>query len=247
MSEIRITSQNAYSVGYSYNSSFFEIDNTIVSKVWIAINHNDKTTTSPNVSLQLHAEGSSPLYMRISRAADFRNSVWESYSTSKSWKLSPSSGIKTVYIQYKNAKGYVAFAQTSIFLDNRDFTNFEGTNDVTFFMGRSGSVADEAPVHTENITTASMYKIEISNFEYTQFGLESGYSDNSYWSIAGWAWRTMNNVVCPLNWNTNDTPKTRRMHYPPEFRTNWLGMRIAKNDIVPEPSLFLILDLGFII
>jgi len=368
--KIRITPKNAYSVGNSYNSSFFEIDNTIVSKVWIAINHNDKTTTSPNVSLQLHAEGSSPLYMRISRAADFRNSVWESYSTSKSWKLSPSSGIKTVYIQYKNAKGYVAFAQTSIFLDNRDFTNFEGTNDVTFFIGRSGSVADEAPVHTVNITTASMYKTEISNFEFAQFVLESGYANDPYsnsdsepvvgisyyeaesycnWSgyelptEAQWEYFAKNgdnhypwaddfwytsslpnynfcnwkigyqnytengftsdgaeftrNVTSysdgkghcghynlsgnvaewvkdwygtypaieetdpegPLSGTERvvrggsfvdvreDLTTTRRMHYPPEFRTNWLGMRVAKNDAVPEPFLFIIYYLSFLI
>ena len=34
-----------------------------------------------------------------------------------------------------------------------------------------------------------------------------------------------------------DLTTTRRMHYPPGFRTNWLGMRVAKNDVVPEPVI----------
>jgi len=47
----------------------------------------------------------------------------------------------------------------------------------------------------------------------------------------------------------DDLTTTRRMHYPPEFRTNWLGMRVAKNDVVPEPCylLFIICQLLFII
>ena len=35
----------------------------------------------------------------------------------------------------------------------------------------------------------------------------------------------------------DDLTTTRRLHYPPDFRTNWLGMRVAKNDVVPEPLI----------
>ena len=204
--KIRITPKNAYSTGYSYNSLYFEIDNSPILNYWIAINHNDLTTTSPNVSLQLNAEGSLPLYMRISNGTDFGNSPWQSYTNWVNWTLSPASGTKTVYVQYKNEKGYIVSAQTSIILNNIDYTNFEGTNDITFLMGRNGSVSNEASAHTVNITTAAMYKTEISNLEFVQFISEGGYFDNSYWSTEGWAWRTTKNVVCPLNWNTNDTP-----------------------------------------
>ncbi len=204
--KIRVTPRNAYSSGYSFNSSAYLIDNSAVSNVSVAINHNDLTTTSPNVSLQLHAEGSGNLYMRISNGTDFGNSPWQAYSSLKSWSLSPSSGTKTVYVQFKNEKGYVSSAQDSIILNNLDYSNFEGTNDVTFLMGRSGSVADESPAHYVNITTTSMYKTEISNFEFAQFLSEGGYSDNSYWSSAGWSWKTANNIVCPLNWEITDTP-----------------------------------------
>ena len=204
--KIRVTPKNDYSQGYAMFSSAFLIDNTIVSKVWVAINHNDTTTTSPNVSLQLHAEGSSPLYMRISNGPNFGNSLWESYRTSKSWELSPGSGTKTVYVQYKNEKGYTANAQTSIVLNNIDHSNFEGTNDVTFLMGRSGSEVNEAPAHTVNLTTAAMYKTEISNVEFAQFVSEGGYQNSSFWSAEGWAWLLANTINCPLYWNTNDTP-----------------------------------------
>jgi len=211
--KIKVTPKNACSQGYFYNSQTFMIDNTTVSNYWIAINHNDTTTTFPNVSLQLNAEGTSPLSMRISRAPDFRNSVWESYSVSKSWQLSPGSDIKTVYAQFKNNKGYISSSQDSIFLDNKDYSNFEGAINVTFLMGRSGSVADEAPVHTVNLTTAAMYKTEISNVEFAQFVSEGGYEDSSYWSTKGWAWQSTNNVVCPLYWNTNNTPNYKYAAY----------------------------------
>ena len=51
-----------------------------------------------------------------------------------------------------------------------------------------------------------MYKTEISNLEFSQFLSEGGYSDNSYWSSAGWSWKTANNIICPLNWEITDTP-----------------------------------------
>ena len=35
----------------------------------------------------------------------------------------------------------------------------------------------------------------------------------------------------------DDLTTTRRMHYPPGFRTSWLGMRVAKNDVIPEPMI----------
>ncbi len=44
----------------------------------------------------------------------------------------------------------------------------------------------------------------------------------------------------------DDLTTTRRIHFSPEFRTNWLGMRVAKNDVVPEPFGILIFSFIFL-
>jgi len=204
--KIKIKPQNGYSLGYTVFSLPFVIDNTSISNVSVIINNNAITTVSQNVSLQLHAEGTAPLSMRISNGLNFKNSLWLPYAISNYWLLSPGNGVKTVYVQFKNEKGDVLSAQDSIFLNNLDYSNFEGTNDITFLMGREGSIADEAPAHTVNLTTCAMYKTEISNVEFAQFVSEGGYQNSSFWSAEGWAWQSTNNVVCPLYWNTNDTP-----------------------------------------
>ena len=66
---------------------------------------NEIKTTSPNVELRLHADGNGSLYMRISNGPDFGNSPCQWYSSWESWTLSPASGTKTVYVQFKNEKG----------------------------------------------------------------------------------------------------------------------------------------------
>ncbi len=205
-SKVRLTPRNAYSQGYFMFSSPFVIDNLAVTNASVMINNNEAETSTPSVSLQLHAEGPPPLYMRISNGLDFGNSSWQNYTTWKSWTLSPASGTKTVYVQFKNDKGYISSVQDSILLDNWDFSNFEGAINVTYLMGRSGSVADEVPAHFVNLTTTAMYKTEISNFEFAQFLSEGGYLDSSYWSSPGWSWKTANSIVCPLYWETTDTP-----------------------------------------
>jgi len=205
-SKVRLTPRNAYSQGYFMFSSPFVIDNLAVTNASVMINNNEAETSTPSVSLQLHAEGTPPLYMRISNGLNFGNSPWQNYTTWKNWILSPASGTKIVYVQFKNDKGYISSVQDSILLDNWDFSNFEGAINVTYLMGRSGSVADEVPAHFVNLTTTAMYKTEISNFEFAQFLSEGGYSDNSYWSSAGWSWKTANSIVCPLYWETTDTP-----------------------------------------
>ena len=204
--KIKVTPRNDFSQGYFYNSYDFRIDNTVVSNYWLVINNNDSTTATPNVSLQIHAEGTYPIYMRISNGPNFGNSEWVTYKTNCLWQLTPGYGNKVVYIQFKNVNGIIPVTNDTIVLENYNDSNFSKTNSEMFLMGRDNSFANEAPTHYVNLTKISMYKTEISNLEFERFVKEGGYYDKSYWSEAGWMWRTTNNIVCPLYWSTNDTP-----------------------------------------
>jgi hypothetical protein len=59
-----------------------------------------------NIALTLAATGATE--MRISNNADFEGSNWENYDTSKTWTLTKGDGLKTVYVQFRDAAGNVS-------------------------------------------------------------------------------------------------------------------------------------------
>jgi hypothetical protein len=69
----------------------------------VSINGGAAYTNSRTVTLTLSATGASE--MIISENAGFTGAAYEAYSTSKSFELSAENGIKTVYVQYKDAAG----------------------------------------------------------------------------------------------------------------------------------------------
>ena len=76
----------------------------------IVINNGANTTTNVDVSLKLNATSSisginNVSQMMTSNDSNFLNAVWETYSTTKSWVLTAGTGLKTVYVKFRNASG----------------------------------------------------------------------------------------------------------------------------------------------
>lgn len=90
---------------------------------WVKINNGAEYTTSSNVTLTLYAtdtRGTTPgvANMIIANDSSFTGSSWESYTTSKSWNLIDTEGLKTVYVKYRDFDGEVSPVYSdSIILD----------------------------------------------------------------------------------------------------------------------------------
>ena len=79
----------------------------------IVINHDDPQSNSIQVRLDLSAEDitTSVKEMMISNRADFGGGQWESYSIFKyPWSLDPISGIRTIYVKFKDEAGNESLA-----------------------------------------------------------------------------------------------------------------------------------------
>jgi hypothetical protein len=79
-----------------------------------------------------------------------------------------------------------------------------------------GSKADEiidyrlkmfAPYYLKEALTGAKIKANdgkermlVSNAEYLQFVTDGGYSEKSYWTDEGWAWKSYKNATMPLFW-----------------------------------------------
>ena len=71
----------------------------------------------------------------------------------------------------------------------------------------------------------------VTNEKYTEFILADGYGNQSYWSDAGWTWKTTNQVKRPEYWND---PKWNQPNHPvvgvsfheAKAYANWAGRRL---------------------
>lgn len=90
----------------------------------IFINDGATETTSPYVVLTLTSEEVTPngdgdaigrpVQVQIANSPDFAGAAWQPFATKISWTLAASSGVQTVYVKYRDAKGRTAIASTSI-------------------------------------------------------------------------------------------------------------------------------------
>ena len=80
----------------------------------VTINRGATSTNSRTVTLKLSATDPSPAsgvsLMRFRNENTSKWSPWMTYATSKSWTLSPGTGTKTVYVQYKDRAGNMSAA-----------------------------------------------------------------------------------------------------------------------------------------
>ncbi len=103
----------------------------------IIINDGAECTNSQVVTLQLD-KGSNNLVnqMRISEDPLFSGAVWEPYSTTKTWTLSPGFGTKTVYVQFRDSNGQLS----NVFNDKIEYS---GTCGVVITGSISGMKFDD--------------------------------------------------------------------------------------------------------
>jgi formylglycine-generating enzyme required for sulfatase activity len=104
-----------------------------------------------------------------------------------------------------------------------------------FWMGAADDDPDaydwEKPQHRVYLDGYWMARTEVTNAQYGKFMEAGGYSRQSYWSDAGWAWRVSNNVTQPLYWNEAwwngaEYPVVGVSWYEGEAYATWAGLRL---------------------
>ena len=60
------------------------------------------------------------------------------------------------------------------------------------------------PQIKKKINSFSISSTCITNLQYLQFIENSGYVDISFWTSAGWAWKSFNHIFLPKNWTLNE-------------------------------------------
>ena len=62
-------------------------------------------------------------------------------------------------------------------------------------------VKNEQPQHTLNLPDYWIGKTEVTNAQFRPFVEGDGYTNQAYWTAAGWAWRQAENITQPSYWN----------------------------------------------
>ncbi|MDO9390159.1 MAG: carboxypeptidase regulatory-like domain-containing protein, partial [bacterium] len=57
------------------------------------------------------------------------------------------------------------------------------------------TAGDEYPQHTVYLDAYQISKYEVTNSQFKAFMDAGGYSDSTYWTTDGWAWRTANSIT----------------------------------------------------
>ncbi|MHB8661399.1 MAG: ergothioneine biosynthesis protein EgtB [Acidimicrobiales bacterium] len=73
----------------------------------------------------------------------------------------------------------------------------------TFTMGTSvdaTALDNERPAHSVELQPFWMDTTPVTNRRYAEFVADGGYGERSWWSGAGWAWRTEAGLTCPQAW-----------------------------------------------
>ncbi|OGY59409.1 MAG: hypothetical protein A3F24_00940 [Candidatus Colwellbacteria bacterium RIFCSPHIGHO2_12_FULL_44_17] len=81
-------------------------DTTAPTGTSVSVNNGAAKTTTVAVTLTLGATGASDVL--LSNDSNFTGAVWIVYGTSKSWMLSSSNGVKTVYAKFRDNAGNVS-------------------------------------------------------------------------------------------------------------------------------------------
>ncbi|HQJ52727.1 MAG TPA: SUMF1/EgtB/PvdO family nonheme iron enzyme, partial [Anaerolineae bacterium] len=105
----------------------------------------------------------------------------------------------------------------------------------TYWMGTADSdpvvYSDEKPRHQVELNGFWIGQAEVTNAQYRQFLDAGGYSTRSYWSDAGWSWKTSDGVTQPeywgySKWNGADQPVVGVSWYEAKAYAKWAGGRL---------------------
>ena len=75
------------------------------------------------------------------------------------------------------------------------------------------SFDNERPVFRKFIEDFYISDTPITEYQFLQFILDSGYKTPEYWTIESWQWINDNNIECPLYWSL-DNLNIRKSNYP---------------------------------
>jgi formylglycine-generating enzyme required for sulfatase activity/serine/threonine protein kinase len=87
---------------------------------------------------------------------------------------------------------------------------------------------NERPQHTLDLPTYWIGKTEVTNAQFRPFVEGDGYTNQDYWTDAGWAWRTEQQINQPAFWadlrfNGNDQPVVGVSWYEAVAYVSWLS------------------------
>jgi len=76
---------------------------------------------------------------------------------------------------------------------------------------------------------------EVTNAQYAEFVEAGGYNEQRYWTEAGWAWKTENNVTAPIdydNFTDDNQPRVGVSWYEAVAYANWLTEQLRASGVI---------------
>ena len=114
-----------------------------------------------------------------------------------------------------------------------------------FLMGSSDADTladpDERPQHTLELPTYWIGKTEVTNAQFRSFVEGDGYSNQAYWTEAGWAWRQGNTRTQPFywdgpQWNGDTQPVVGVTWFEAVAYVRWLSAQTGREFHLPSEA-----------
>lgn len=112
--------------------------------------------------------------------------------------------------------------------------------DGPFQMG-SNDYSDEQPIHTMSVEAFWLGKTPVTNAQFRPFVESGGYTNQAFWTIAGWQWRSQRRIRHPRHWsdtqwNTPQQPVIGVSWYEATAYTIWLGQTTGQIMCLPTEA-----------
>ncbi|MEZ4726420.1 MAG: SUMF1/EgtB/PvdO family nonheme iron enzyme [Caldilineaceae bacterium] len=109
-----------------------------------------------------------------------------------------------------------------------------------FQMG-SNDYSDEQPIHTMQVEAFWLGKTPITNAQFRPFIESGGYTNQAFWTAAGWRWRTDNKITQPgywtdSTWNTPQQPVVGVSWYEAVAYVHWLAQTTGEAIRLPTEA-----------
>lgn len=109
-----------------------------------------------------------------------------------------------------------------------------------FQMG-SNDYSDEQPIHTMQVEAFWLGKTPITNAQFRPFIESGGYTNQAFWTAAGWRWRTDNKITqlgywTDSTWNTPQQPVVGVSWYEAVAYVHWLAQTTGEAIRLPTEA-----------